>query len=85
MKLTKFIGMVVVFLAITSSSAFAGWSTCIGCHNGTVAPDKNKLVQQYPSVDAFIKAAQATKNPLMDTIKKDEKNLREAAQEIGLK
>lgn len=75
----------VFFWAITADIAAAGWNTCIGCHNGSLAPDKTKLLERHKTVEAFVKAAQATQSPLMQSIKTDEKSLREAAQEIGLK
>lgn len=72
-------------LCIVPGIAFAGWNTCIGCHNGGLAPDKAKLADKHKTIEAFVKAAQASQNPMMQAIKSDEKALKEAAQEIGLK
>jgi hypothetical protein len=74
----------VVVLAVTAAPAAAGWNSCVACHNGSVAPDKDKLKEKHKTIEAFVKAAQASQNPLMQSIQKDEKALREAAREIGL-
>jgi hypothetical protein len=70
------------FVLVTAASA--GWSTCVACHNGTMAPNKEKLKEKYKTAESFIKAAQATQNPMMKSIQKDENALKEAAKEIGL-
>jgi len=85
MKQTLVIVAGVLLLTAAAGSAAAGWNSCVGCHNGSLAPDKAGLLEKHKTVAAFVKAAQATQSPLMQTIKTDEKALREAAQEIGLK
>lgn len=70
------------FVLATTSSA--GWNTCVACHNGTMAPNKEKLKEKYKTAASFLKAAQATQNPMMKSIQKDENALKEAAKEIGL-
>ena len=68
-----------------ATTASAGWNTCVACHNGTMAPNKEKLLEKHKTVESFVKAAQATQNPMMKSIQKDESSLNEAAKEIGLK
>lgn len=81
--ITAIIFITLMFFAF-SAPTFAGWNTCIGCHNGTLAPDKDKLKEKHKTVDNFVKAALATKNDMMKAIQKDEKAIREAGKEIGL-
>ena len=68
-----------------SSAASAGWNTCIACHNGNVAPGKEKLVEKYKTAESFVKAAKESKNPMMKSIQKDDAALQDAAKDIGLK
>jgi len=68
------------------SSVFAAaWDKCKGCHNGNLAPDQKSLKDKYPTVNKFVEAARQSDDPFMDGFKKDEKLLKEAAQDIGLK
>jgi len=85
MKKFIILAFLMACMLSTATSSVAGWNSCIGCHNGTVAPDKDKLKEKHKTVDAFVKAAQATQNDLMKSIQKDEKALQEAAKEIGIK
>ena len=70
---------------VLATAASAGWNTCVACHNGTMAPNKEKLLEKHKTAESFVKAAQATQNPMMKSIQKDENSLKEAAKEIGLK
>jgi hypothetical protein len=70
---------------VLATTASAGWNTCVACHNGTMAPNKEKLLEKHKTAESFVKAAQAAQNPMMKSIQKDENSLKEAAKEIGLK
>jgi len=85
MKRIAAIFCMITFVCGLTSAAFAGWNSCVGCHNGSLAPDKAKLIEKHKTRDAFIKAAKAVQNPLMQSIKNDDKALQDAAREIGLK
>lgn len=68
------------------SPVFASaWDKCKGCHNGNLAPDEKRLLEKYPTMKKFVEAARKTDDPFMDTVRKDEKLLKEAARDIGLK
>jgi len=62
-----------------------GWDQCKGCHNGNLAPDAKELKNKYDSADKLVAAAKRSENSSMESIKKNEKLLREAAKDIGLK
>jgi hypothetical protein len=85
MKALKVAALLLCTLFLVCTIASAGWNTCVACHNGSVAPDKEKLKEKHKTVENFVKAAQATQNPMMKSIQKDENALKEAAKEIGLK
>jgi len=72
-------------LCLAASAAQAGWGTCSGCHNGTLAINKDAMLAKYTSVEAFIKGAQAVENPMMSRMKQDIEGLKAAAAELGLK
>ena len=84
MKLFFAAAVALCVFFMLSYSAMAGWNTCAGCHNSTLAPDKDKLKAKHKTIENFVKAGLETKNPMMKSIQKDEKALREAAKEIGL-
>jgi hypothetical protein len=85
MKTFSFTALLACAFFVLATTASAGWNTCVACHNGTMAPNKEKLKDKYKTAESFVKAAQATQNPMMKSIQKDEKTLKEVAQEIGLK
>ena len=70
----------------SSLSMAAGWDTCKGCHtdSGKPAPSKADLTKKYKTAAELIKAAKASKNPMMSNFKKDDV-LKEAAKDLGLK
>lgn len=68
-----------------ASGAQAGWGVCGGCHNGMMAINRDGMVAKYPSVEALVKGAQATENPMMSAMKEDIEALKAAAAELGLK
>jgi len=74
----------VVFFSCISAHASA-WDKCKGCHNGNLAPDEKSLQNKYPTIKQLVNAAKKSDDPFMDGVKKDEKLLKEAAREIGLK
>jgi cytochrome c551/c552 len=77
--------LAVCLLFAFSSAALAGWNTCVACHNGTVAPNKEKILDKYKTIESFVKGAKEVQNPMMKSIQKDENSLKEAAKELGLK
>ena len=85
MKRILWIAVLVFGVGCVGSSAQAdGWGVCGGCHNGSMAPNKEELLAKYTSVDALIKGAQASDNPMMGQMKKNIDNLKAAATAIGL-
>ena len=66
-------------------SIAGGWDQCKGCHNGNLAPDAKELKNRYNTADELVVAAKKSADSLMESIKKNEKLLREAAKDIGLK
>ena len=66
-------------------SIAGGWDQCKGCHNGNLAPDAKELKNRYNTADELVVAAKKSVDSLMESIKKNEKLLREAAKDIGLK
>lgn len=85
MKKLLFTALFLGAFLVSSSTASAGWNACLACHNGTMAPGKEKLLEKYKTADNFVKAAKETQNPMMKSIQKDEASLKNAAKEIGLK
>jgi len=84
--------MIAVFFIICFITLFfcnlttaGGWDQCKGCHNGNLAPDAKELKNKYDTADKFVAAAKRSENSLMVSIKRNEKLLREAAKDIGLK
>ena len=84
--------MIAVFLIICFITLYfcnlttaGGWDQCKGCHNGNLAPDAKELRNKYDSADILVAAAKRSENSLMVSIKRNEKLLREAAKDIGLK
>jgi len=66
-------------------SIAGGWYQCKGCHNGNLAPDAKELKDRYNTADRLVAVAKKSGDPLMEGIKNNEKLLREAAKDIGLK
>jgi hypothetical protein len=62
-----------------------GWDQCKVCHNGNLAPNEKDLKERYKTIDELVGAAKRAEDPMMDPFKKNEKLLREAAKDIGLK
>jgi hypothetical protein len=72
-------------LCLYNCSHAGGWDQCKGCHNGNVAPDVKELKEKYNSADKFVQAAKKSDDPLMNPFRKNDKLLKEAASDIGLK
>ena len=84
--------MISVFFIICFITLFfynlttaGGCDQCKGCHNGNLAPDAKELRNKYDTADKLVAAAKRSENSSMESIKKNEKLLREAAKDIGLK
>jgi hypothetical protein len=67
--------MVISFTGI--SAAAGGWNKCAMCHKpgkkmmGKPVPSKEELLKRYKTGDELIKAAKASKSPIMKAFKKD--------------
>jgi hypothetical protein len=79
--------LIICFLTLClyDCSHAGGWDQCKDCHNGNVAPDAKELKDKYNSADKFIQAAKKADDPLMNPFRNNDKLLKEAANDIGLK
>ncbi len=75
----------LITLCLYDFSNAGGWDQCKGCHDGNVAPDARELKEKYQLIDKLVEAAQKTDVPFMAAFRNNEKLLREAAKDIGLK
>ena len=79
----------VLILLIVSLSVppwrSAQWIGCIGCHSGTIAAGEKAMKEKFQTVEAFVNAAMATKNPMMKEIQQNKEAIEAAAKELGLK
>jgi hypothetical protein len=76
-------GFIIFYVCVLADAG--GWDQCKVCHNGNLAPNEKDLKEKYKTVDELVVAAKRSEDPLMDPFKKNEKLLREAAKDIGLK
>ncbi|QWR78385.1 hypothetical protein [Candidatus Magnetomonas plexicatena] len=84
MKKVIVLALIVVFAFATV--AMAGYDDkCAKCHNGKTSPDKAKMLEKFKTADDFVKAAQASKSPMMKSFLDKGDELKAAAGEIGLK
>jgi hypothetical protein len=86
MKLLRTLSLVVAMIFCAASfSMAAGWDSCKGCHKegNKPAPSKETLLKKFKTADDLIKAAKEEKNPMMNTVKDDDR-LRAAAKDLGL-
>jgi hypothetical protein len=76
----------MIFCVTSSSLAATGWDTCTSCHKegDKPAPSKATLLKKFKTADDFIKAAKEEKNPMMNSVKDDDR-LKAAAKDLGLK
>jgi hypothetical protein len=72
----------LIFYNLTNAG---GWDQCKGCHNGNLAPDAKELKDKYTTAEKLVAAAKRSEDSLMESIKKNENLLKEAAKDIGLK
>ena len=87
MKLLRTLSLVVATLFCAASFSMAAeWDSCKGCHKegNKPAPSKETLLKKFKTADALIKAAKASKSPMMNSFKKDDQ-LKAAAMDLGLK
>ena len=75
--------LLIIFLSVSVTTA--QWSGCIGCHSGTIAAGEKALKEKFQTVEAFVNAAMATKNPMMKPIQQNKEAIEAAAKELGLK
>jgi hypothetical protein len=80
---TAVLMILLIFLCVPAASA--QWSGCIGCHTGTIAPGEEAMKEKFQTVEAFVNAAMASKNPQMKAIQEHKKVIEAAAKELGLK
>ena len=80
---TAVLMILLIFLCVPAASA--QWSSCIGCHTGTIAPGEEAMKEKFQTVEAFVNAAMASKNPQMKEIQEHKKVIEAAAKELGLK
>ena len=78
-------GLVLLIIFLFSPVATAEWSNCIGCHSGTIAAGEKAMKEKFQTIDAFVNAAMASKNPLMEEIKEHKEIIEAAAKDLGLK
>ena len=80
---TSVLMLFIIFLCAPAASA--QWSGCIGCHSGTIAAGEKAMKEKFQTVEAFVNAAMATKNPMMKEIQLNKGAIEAAAKELGLK
>ena len=85
MKKVTMTGLILLLIFLWAPVASAQWSGCIGCHSGTIAADEDTMKEKFPTVEAFVNAAMATKNPMMKEIQQNKDAIEAAAKELGLK
>lgn len=86
MKKFMTIALALVMVLGLASFAMAGWDKCKGCHTdaGKPAMSKADLIKKVKTAAELVKAAQDSKNPMMNAFKKDD-DLKAAAKDLGLK
>ena len=78
MKTLTITALSVCAFFVLATTASAGWNTCVACHNGTMAANKEKLLEKHKTAESFVKAAQESQNPMMKSIQKDANSLSQA-------
>ena len=78
-------GQVLLIVFLFSPVATAEWSNCIGCHSGAIAAGEKAMKEKFQTIDAFVNAAMASKNPLMEEIKEHKEIIEAAAKDLDLK
>ena len=85
MKQVTTAGLILLIIFLCAPVATAQWSGCIGCHSGTIAAGEKAMKEKFQTVEAFVNAAMATKNPMMEEIQQNKEAIEAAAKELGLK
>lgn len=92
MKKMVSIIMAGLMVAAFATAGFAGVydAKCALCHKtdgkkGMAKASKDDLLKKFKTADEFVAGAKAATNPLMKSVQGDEKLLKDAAAEIGLK
>jgi hypothetical protein len=85
MKQVTTVVLVLLLIFLCAPAASAQWSGCIGCHTGTIAAGEKAMKEKFQTVEAFVNAAMATKNPMMKEIQLNKGAIEAAAKELGLK
>jgi Skp family chaperone for outer membrane proteins len=77
--------LILLIVSLSSPVARAQWIGCIGCHSGTIAAGEKAMKEKFQTVEAFVNAAMATKNPMMKEIQQNKEAIEAAAKDLGLK
>ena len=77
--------IILSLIFLCAPVATAQWSGCIGCHSGTIAASEDAMKEKFQTVEAFVNAAMATKNPMMKEIQQNKDAIEAAAKELGMK
>ena len=77
--------LILLIIFLCSPVATAQWTCCIGCHSGTIAAGEKAMKEKFQTVEEFVNAAMATKNPMMKEIQLNKGAIEAAAKELGLK
>ena len=85
MKQVTTAGLILLITFLCAPVAMAQWSGCIGCHSGTIAAGEDAMKEKFQTVEAFVNAAMATKNPMMKEIQQNKEAIETAAKELGMK
>ncbi len=85
MKQVTITGLILSLIFLWAPVTSAQWSGCIGCHSGTIAAGEDTMKEKFQTVEAFVTAAMATKNPMMKEIQQNKDAIEAAAKELGLK
>ena len=84
MKRISAAGIMLLLIFLCAPVGMAQWSGCIGCHSGTIAPGEDAMKEKFKTVEAFVNAAMATKNPMMKEIQQNKEAIEAAGKELGL-
>jgi hypothetical protein len=76
--------LLLVIIFVCSPIASAQWTGCLGCHSGTIAAGEKAMKEKFKTVEAFVNAAMATKNPMMKEIQQNKEAIEAAAKDLGL-
>ncbi|GAB4417647.1 MAG: hypothetical protein OHK0032_13690 [Thermodesulfovibrionales bacterium] len=85
--LSVVLAAILVFAVVPTAFAGTFDEKCAACHrpDNKPAPSKDLLVKKFKSTAELIKAAKASKNPMMKAVQGNDELLRNAAESLGLK